>query len=339
MALQAVKINPQDTYWFVQEKIVFVIVRKLDKARIHPLLEQCSVNLKNALPCQLTITSGEIIHNIQELKYGISSALGYAEYAHFLDNNLNIMDNIVKQKLLEGILAQFPFFELENYERTLISAIFQGDFMRAQVITNYYLVSHLIRDIETFSTTRTNIYQMLRLVLALAAKNPYQVHINDNRYNNIRQRILNCAKLKDMRAAISDFYILIDDFIKPMKDFNVHLRKIQTIVDYIKNNYSNPQICENQICEKFNISISHLSHAFKKCMGMNFTAYIQTLRINRAKHLINTTNDSMNTIAKNIGYSSGETMLKLFKRIEGISPSQYKRNYLKVTNDKSHLDP
>jgi YesN/AraC family two-component response regulator len=98
-------------------------------------------------------------------------------------------------------------------------------------------------------------------------------------------------------------------------------------------------ICEIQICEKFDISISYLSHTLKKYIGMGFTAYIQALRIKRAKYLINTTNDSMNAIAKSIGYSGGETLLKLFRRIEGISPSQYRRNCLKIMHDKSRLDP
>jgi two-component system response regulator YesN len=94
----------------------------------------------------------------------------------------------------------------------------------------------------------------------------------------------------------------------------------------MRENFNDPMISETQVCEKFNISVSNLSHFFKEQMGIGFASYLQTLRIEKAKQLLTSSNNSIDVIAKEIGYSSGESLLKLFKRMEGMSPSQYRRN-------------
>jgi YesN/AraC family two-component response regulator len=334
-ALISGKIKPNNVNWFAQGKIAYAIVSGLDEPQVNSLMESCSANIKKTISYTVTMASGKIIHDVHNLEDGIRSCLSFAEYARFVQNKFDIINHLVVKEIQENIFKQYPFFEIENYERSLINAVFQGDFIVAKVITNHFFISHLMRDIETFKRLRENIYNILRFAVALTFKSPYMFYVKDDIKEAIWQRVLKSEKLEDMQHVINDFYDLLYDCAKPMKNFNTQLLKIQPIIDYIKENYSNPLICENQICEKFNISVSHLSRIFKEQSGMSFAAYIQALRIEKAKHLIITTGDSMDTIAKNIGYSSNESMYKMFKRIEGISPSQFKRNYFKIVYDKS----
>jgi YesN/AraC family two-component response regulator len=330
-ALDTIKISSHNTYWFAKEKIKYVIVCELDEMCLHSLMERCSVNLKDSFFYSVTMASSEIIHNMQNLKSGIASALDYAEYARFLRKRLdiNIIDLTIKKELQDNIFKQYPLFKIENYERPLLSAIFQGDFIRAKTITNYFLISHLMKDINIFKTLRPSIYSFLRFIVAMVFKDPHTVHTEDNYNEKIWVRILTSETLEDLQQAVSDFYDLIYKIAEPIRALDPANRKIQSIIDYIKENYSNPLICENQICEKFNVSVSYLSHIFKEHTGMSFSSYIQTLRIDKAKKLLITTDASMSAIAKKIGYSSSESMLKMFRRMEGLSPSEFKRNYHK----------
>jgi YesN/AraC family two-component response regulator len=337
-ALNNFKLKLSNTCWFVKEKVQYVVVCNLRESQIHSLLKQCSKNIKETIICPITIAAGEIINGINDLKWGINSALNYAEYARFIGSKFDIIDHFIMEKLQEELLKQNPSFEMENYERALISSIFKGDFTQAKVVTHYFMISHLLRDIKIFSTIRQNMYNILRLNLALMVKNPRKLHTKDKRFTDIFDSVLEIENLNDMQAAINTFYNLTSDFVKTMKEFSIGHSKVQPIINYIKDNYSNPLICENQVCEKFGISTSYLSHIFKAQTGMSFTVYIQTLRVEKAKHLIINTDDSMNIIARKIGYSSGESMLKMFKRILGLSPSQFKKNYYRMIYDKVKVE-
>ncbi|GHU86645.1 hypothetical protein FACS189476_00170 [Spirochaetia bacterium] len=336
-ALAAVKMEPHSTVWFVREKIQYVIVHGLDEALVHPLMEKCSANIKNSICYAVTMASSDIIHDTQDLNLGISSVLNHAEYARFIQTRFDIINHVIEKNIQEELLVKYPFYKIDNYERSLMKAVFHGDFTQAKIITNYFLISHL-RDIKTIKEIRMNVYNFMRLSVALAFKSPHMFNINNSYKEEIWSRVLKSEKLKDMQLVIDDFYDLLYDFVKPMKEFKAGNPKISSIINYIKKNYSNPLICEDQICEKFNISVSSLSHTFKEQVGMSFTAYIQARRIERAKHLIATTNDSIDDIAEKIGYSSGGSMFKMFKQIEGLSPSQFRRNYYEILNAESQPD-
>jgi YesN/AraC family two-component response regulator len=280
----------------------------------------------------VTIAGGKMFCDSEDFEPAVISALNYADYVRFLHNKQDIINPVIQKRLQEELLKQYPFFEIDNYERTLIRAVFNGDFIQAKVITNYFLIAHLMRDLKEFNEVHTNIYNILRLVLALITKNPFK--IKDTRYEDLWIRLLKAESLEAMQSEITIFYNLIVEYAKSMKEFSLRSVKIQAILDYIKENYSNRLISETQICEKFNISVSCISHIFKEQVGMSFSSYIQTLRIEKVKHLLTTTDDTMNTIAQKIGYSSSDAMLKMFRRLEGLSPSQFKKDFFRVLHDK-----
>jgi len=321
--------EPIDAYFFIQDKILFVIVKGMKKKLIYPLLEQCVINFSK-IPYIITITCGETIYNIHDLKYGINSTLNYAEYARFLEYKHKIIANIVVKRLQKEIIKLYPNFEMENYERALLDAIFHGNIKQAEEVTNHFLISIIMRNVDIFISVKDKIYYFFRFALALCVKNPWKTHIKDKRLEKTWNRIFECKTLKDMQGVIRDFFCLLGMILMPIHELNTDKRLLQQITDHIKANYSNPLISQVQICEIFNISVSFLTHIFKRHVGMSFSAYIQILRIDEAKQLIISTNESMNTIAKKVGYSNGNSMLKLFKRIEGLSPTQYKKNIMKA---------
>jgi AraC-like DNA-binding protein len=146
------------------------------------------------------------------------------------------------------------------------------------------------------------------------------------RFNKIWDQIKNSVRLEEMQATVRDFFVLINNLVKQMKGCSINDRRMQPAIDYIRANFSDPMISETQVCEKFNISVSNLSHFFKDQLGIGFASYLQNLRTERAKQLLTSSHDSIDDIAREIGYSSGESLLKLFRRMEGMSPSQYRRN-------------
>ena len=107
---------------------------------------------------------------------------------------------------------------------------------------------------------------------------------------------------------------------KPSNKLDINL-----ITDYIKNNYQQDIYLE-KIATVFNISDKYLSRIFKDTLGMAFHDYLSQIRINQSKNLLLETELSVVKIGEMVGFSTHSTFFRVFKKYEGINPTQYRDN-------------
>jgi len=69
----------------------------------------------------------------------------------------------------------------------------------------------------------------------------------------------------------------------------------------------------------------YFSVLFKKETGMNFSNYLINLRMEKAKNLLRSTNDTMEAIADSVGYKDTRYFSQLFTKTVGIKPALYRR--------------
>ncbi|MBE6631778.1 MAG: helix-turn-helix transcriptional regulator [Ruminococcaceae bacterium] len=84
------------------------------------------------------------------------------------------------------------------------------------------------------------------------------------------------------------------------------------------------EICLKNICKKFSFSENHIINIFKKEYGTTPQKYINRLKISRAKHLLELSSDTLESIALNCGFNDYTNFYKLFCRENGISPSEWR---------------
>ena len=84
-----------------------------------------------------------------------------------------------------------------------------------------------------------------------------------------------------------------------------------------------------EIAHEANMSISCFEKIFKKNMGMTFTLYVNRLRIARAVKLLNKDGLSMSDIAFACGFTNQFHFTRMFKKIVGISPRDYRKSLKK----------
>lgn len=71
-------------------------------------------------------------------------------------------------------------------------------------------------------------------------------------------------------------------------------------------------------------SYEHLARIFRQQYGLTPLGYVQSIRIERAKYFLNHTDMKIDSIAQEIGYADSSYFSKLFKRLTGQSPNQYR---------------
>jgi AraC-like DNA-binding protein len=81
----------------------------------------------------------------------------------------------------------------------------------------------------------------------------------------------------------------------------------------------------NDLATKCGYSRSHFTHTFTKEMGMPPKEYFQKMKINRACLLLKNTNESIIEIAMRMGFGEGQYFSRTFKKIKGVTATQYRR--------------
>lgn len=103
----------------------------------------------------------------------------------------------------------------------------------------------------------------------------------------------------------------------------------ETIVDaisYIREFASEP-LTLREIAERFRMSERHFQRLFKRHTGQPFYEFIQLQRVQLACELLRTTNHKLEAISERVGYRDTQSFSSLFKRIEGRTPGQYRKEF------------
>lgn len=81
------------------------------------------------------------------------------------------------------------------------------------------------------------------------------------------------------------------------------------------------------LAEEFHLSAQYISQLFKNEIGVNFLAYLTNIRMEYAKKLLLSKNYAIAEIAEKSGYGDYRVFTKAFKKAEGVTPSQYRRDF------------
>lgn len=102
--------------------------------------------------------------------------------------------------------------------------------------------------------------------------------------------------------------------------------KVDTIqkemIEYINDNFNDPNLSLKSISDKFNLSDTYFSQLFKDLVGENFSTYLDRTRMLVADELLNSNKLKIHEISIKCGYNSTSTFRRAYKRFYGVSPSQ-----------------
>ena len=106
-------------------------------------------------------------------------------------------------------------------------------------------------------------------------------------------------------------------------------RNIVTLAkEYIKGHFFN-RISLSEVSKAIFITPSYLSKIFYEIEGVHFSDYIKHIRIEKAKELLEKKkNYRIYQISEAIGYRDPKHFIKVFKSIEGETPSEYRNRFL-----------
>ncbi|MBR2566232.1 MAG: helix-turn-helix domain-containing protein [Paenibacillus sp.] len=100
---------------------------------------------------------------------------------------------------------------------------------------------------------------------------------------------------------------------------------VNEMKNYIEEQFTNPDLSLKHLSDRFEISGKHASYLFKTEFNMKFVDFVTDLRMKETEKLLLHTDHSLQDIALKVGYANGITLGRVFKRVTGITPGDFRR--------------
>ena len=102
---------------------------------------------------------------------------------------------------------------------------------------------------------------------------------------------------------------------------------------FIQENY-HTDLNLQSAAQAMNYSDTHFCRLFKRCFQVNFSVYLTHYRISRAQELLRETMSSVKEISAACGYTDTSYFIRVFKRLTGVTPSEYRVSAFEEKNKK-----
>jgi two-component system response regulator YesN len=197
-----------------------------------------------------------------------------------------------------------------------------GDKEGAKEVLNEILGQILFKNAGQIELVRARILELAVILsrAAVEAKAELEMVLGLN-----FEYIQEIGKLKSIEELCIWIVKVLDRFTESVYE-NRNIKNvdiIRKVREFIRSNYKK-KITLQDISKAVYLSPYYLSHIFKKETGSTILEYLTKVRIEEAKKLLENTSWSSTQIAFEVGYPDQSYFCKVFKKIEGISTSDYK---------------
>lgn len=174
--------------------------------------------------------------------------------------------------------------------------------------------------VENMPITKSRIYSLAIVILTYIDEK-----FGEGKFPMLQEyeeRLLHMESALDIKRELHTLLDDLDAVLKSQKNVNSTAGRIPEVQNYIQEHFTENDFTAAAIAEHFNMNSSYLSRAFKEYSGMNILEYIQRLRIMRAKELLES--QRVKDVAIAVGFWDTQGLVRAFKKIEGVTPSEYK---------------
>lgn len=219
-------------------------------------------------------------------------------------------------KLSKEKAAEVPLVQ-RDAKTMLKNRFLCGDYIETKHLIGEILHKHHFSVEEEIEDMK----EILALVEQVAEH--YKIDIRKNSQQKAMEKLKSITK-KD------EYFALIDDLVEEIFEIIIrdklaeYPREMDYALQFIEKNIAKRVTLED-VASFMNISPHYFSKLFKHEVGINFIDYTTERKILRSKELIAGTSEPINNIAFELGFNEANYFSKVFKKITGISPSEFRR--------------
>ncbi len=261
-----------------------------------------------------TIVASSLFTDIKQLNDAYEKLQQTNTFLTSIDNTRPV----VFQEMLESdnvVLLDNSYIRQENI---LLNVLISGKF---SLIPG--MVSTIIsEDITPLTTKRDIANERFISLISLLAEGVIASNIPGAPLDEYADRLRSATSVSQLNEVTSEIFTDLDERQRNTQTDDYILDKA---CRYIDDNLSNMNLSVSSICDSCSISFQFLTRLFRKKFNRTIAEYISHCRVEKAKELLRSTSLTVADIAAEVGYSSVDTLTRNFKKLEGLTPTEYRK--------------
>lgn len=283
-----------------------------DPARLRSFGEALCTSLPASMPA--TVGLGQIAGDFSSLGKSYLEAHAALDYRLIKGKNTWIAYDEIR---LPETATAYPHQLIESYINTLSAWDVHGIRAQLQQIADYISSSTLsLQQVKCICYDLTSAF--LHRVSSLDHRVSYRPSASYDVFS-----IAEYDSVSDLVQKIAGFSENIQQYIERCDE-----RRTDDLIaecqHYLLENVSNAQFSLTSCAERFDVAPQTLRRKFKEATGHTLSAYLTSLRIDRAKALLVQTQLDVSEICAQCGYVDLSSFIRLFRSETGVSPGKYR---------------
>ena len=208
-------------------------------------------------------------------------------------------------------------------ENHLINFVRSGDYTKAERILKDLFSENFQRRKLPLSVGKCLVFDIISTAIKLLDLLNMDYDLIFGKSNPV-EKLLQYETIYQAQDMLLDMFRQICEYINNNKrSHNDELKS--AVLGFIDKAYGDEKLSQTMIADHFGISPNYLSNFFHEQVGEKMSAYISSIRVNKAKELLRQTDSSISQIAEAVGFGSDLSLIRVFKKIEGLTPGQYRQ--------------
>jgi two-component system response regulator YesN len=319
------KYNLNGEIFFDNNDNIVIILNSINEENLSrqkiEVAEKIRQQIEQTMDCTVTIGIGTVIKSITRLAESYNIAILSLGYRFLLGiNQIILYKHLVSGKKVQSILkkdwAHEVYYSLKicNKDETnlLIKNIFKNiksEYvpMGKCIVFLQKILASIFSIIDELDFNESELFENI--------KNPFSYLSSFKTLDNLEKWLVHvCEKINILMEKRQD---------------SINRKKVEDAKKYMLDNYNQEDINLNSICSYLAVSTSKFSQILKKYSGQTFIEYLTRIRIDKSMELLKSTDNKIYEIAFKAGFNDPHYFSFIFRRINGITPNQYREKIKK----------
>ncbi|OME76145.1 hypothetical protein BK120_29630 [Paenibacillus sp. FSL A5-0031] len=211
-------------------------------------------------------------------------------------------------------------------ERQLINLMAAGNYDEAAAVLQRILITNFSEGTLSIQMGKLLMFELVGTMLKAVEQLQLSTKEIMVEKTDLIKQITECETFAEMEEEILDFLKKACDYLQQKKkSHNTDLKS--QVVEHVLHNLNDMNISLTSISLAFDINPTYLSRFFKEQTGENLVDFVNKRRVEKVKSLLAETNHAIQDIAEQCGFASSQSLLRVFKKYEGITPGQYRQSW------------
>jgi len=275
------------------------------------MIDSIYLEIKNTFDKDLFFAVGGMYENNLSIVSSFNEAKQVLEYK---GHNQKIVAMWFSEMPQRGEDCYYPI----DLELRLISCVKAGNVEEMKrIIGTVYIENFVKRQLSS-----RMIEQLVFLMKGTILRELGYIH-SDEHINEILKRTESLTNVDEIFNIIQEAHCLVCQFVNDLKR-NDRVDLKNEVIDYIEKSFMQENLCLHNVAEQFKVSEAYMYLFFKENIGSTFSDYLEARRIHYACTLLASTNLPIKEVSYNSGYCNDHTFRRAFKKVIGVTPSEYK---------------